>query len=235
MTAPAFAPVGDPAIRDVLHSHIASAHPGALILDEVATGVSRMDVVALGETLVGFEIKSWRDSLARLEQQVYDYAQVCDFCCAVATMRHMDAIEARVPEWWGLLLVEQDGDAVDLFPLREMAGNPSIDVKRCAHLLWRDELLALIAEHGVHARVSSKPRAAIADALHASVPLAPLRASILRTLRERDRTTPSPFGALRAAPVSPEVALRWESDERGVRGADGVLEHTGSIVAISEG
>lgn len=189
-----FVPVGDKEIRAALHDLISSRFPTLRIVDEVATGVSRMDVTAIGDGLHGFEIKSWRDSLKRLEQQVYDYSQVCTKATLVATVKHLDAAEKLVPEWWGLGLASQrDDGSVKLISMREPQPNPAVDIRRLAQLLWRPELLDSLDRRGMLRGNRSKSRHDLIGVLHGRVPHTELQTEILRTLHTRDnwRTSPS--------------------------------------------
>lgn len=148
-------------------------------------GSSCIDVAVITPAaLSGFEIKSWRDSLKRLEQQARDYSRICSSCTLVATVRHMDAATAMLPDWWGLLLATQSGEAVTLLPIRAMQANPRIDVRALAFLLWKPEMLAILAANGV-TRVASKPRNFLATILHDRVPLPVLHGAILAALVSR--------------------------------------------------
>lgn len=180
-----FRPVGDAEIRVALRVHLREAFPQDRIVDEVAVGVSRADVVVIGERFIGCEIKSWNDTLRKLEQQARDYSQVFDCCILATTVRHMDAGERIVPEWWGLLLVQEDAGDVTFIPHRPMQLNPALSVKRLAMLLWRDELRAILREQNADRGTSSKPKARLVDLVHGCAPLPVVRASIVRTLRDR--------------------------------------------------
>lgn len=176
--------LGDPEIRVALRRTIREQLPTARIVDEVQVRFSRVDVASITEQFAGFEIKSWRDSLKRLDQQARDYSAVFDYCTLVATPRHMSGAEALVPEWWGLLLVVP-GDGVTFSPIRAPNPNPALSVQALAMLLWREELRAILVAQGVVRGHSSAAKVRLAAMVHDCAPLPVVRAAIVRTLRER--------------------------------------------------
>lgn len=77
-------------------------------------GQSRADMVmVVHDALYGIEIKSDADSYARLDRQVKDYNLYYDYDLVVVGTRHAVHIKEHVPEWWGIITVEQVGDQVD--------------------------------------------------------------------------------------------------------------------------
>ena len=66
-------------------------------------GEVRVDVAVVNSALHGYEIKSDRDSLRRLSNQVVLYGRVLDRATLVVGERHADDASALVPEWWALL------------------------------------------------------------------------------------------------------------------------------------
>jgi hypothetical protein len=153
---------GDAEIRAALHSHLAELHPGALRVDELETGLSRIDIAVINENLTGIEIKSARDSVRRLEQQAVDYSQVCTFALVVGPTCKLKAAAKIVPDWWGLLDVEQTGGGLVFHPARAIEPNPAINVRRLAFLLWKPELLALAAKYDMLRGNRSKAKVQLA-------------------------------------------------------------------------
>ena len=114
----------DADIRRALLQRLA-AHP--LIIEEMGVcGQVRCDVVALGEEMVGYEIKSDADTLRRLPRQVEWYSRVLDRAHVVTTERHLEGVRRFVPEWWGVMVASGPADDVRLQPLREAGANPSL-------------------------------------------------------------------------------------------------------------
>jgi len=82
-----------------------------LVLDEVGLrhGTARIDLVVVNDRLHGYEIKSDRDSLKRLLDQVRVYSSVMDRMTLVVGYRHAYDALRMVPEWWGVRLAEKKG------------------------------------------------------------------------------------------------------------------------------
>jgi len=85
----------DANIRRALLQRLA-AHP--FIIEEMGVcGQVRCDVVALGEEMVGYEIKSDADTLRRLPRRVEWYSRVLDRAHVVTTERHLEGVQSVVP------------------------------------------------------------------------------------------------------------------------------------------
>lgn len=79
----------------------------ATMLTEFRVGECKADVVILNGTSVVYEIKSERDSLARLERQLAAYLQVFDLVNVLVGANHLEATHAAVPEEVGLLVLSE--------------------------------------------------------------------------------------------------------------------------------
>ena len=103
----------DKDIREPLFDFLEAYYGKIRILEEKQMGRSRADIVmVLPSSVVGIEIKSDADTYARLQRQVKDYNQYFDYNYVVAGSSHAMHIEEHVPEWWGIITVEQvDGEA----------------------------------------------------------------------------------------------------------------------------
>lgn len=173
----------DADIRRALLQHLA-AHP--LIVKEMGVcGQVRCDVVALGEEMVGYEIKSDADTLRRLTRQVEWYSRVLDRAHVVTTERHLEGVQGVVPEWWGVMVASGPADDVRLQPLREAGANPSLDTRSLVDLLWRPEALAALEARGLARGYRSKTFSAMADRLTEHVPPAELRSLVHTALMGR--------------------------------------------------
>lgn len=152
-------------IRNALKSQLVDinkrhANSEALILDEMGLcqGVVRADVVVVNGSLHGFEIKSAQDTLKRLPEQARIYNQVFDKVAIVAPENHLKKIENIVPGWWGLIEVVDSGESeFALKTLRRREQNPDINPYAVAQLLWRDEVIEVLAEHDLLRGFKSKP------------------------------------------------------------------------------
>lgn len=93
----------------------------AVILNEFRVGSSKADSVILNGTSTVYEIKSERDSLARLEQQVASYRRVFAKVNIITGENHLDSVIGMVPEDVGILLLS---DRYQISPIREAAERP---------------------------------------------------------------------------------------------------------------
>lgn len=147
----------------------------------------RIDVVVVNGALSGFEIKSRRDSLARLPRQADLYSRVFDYATLVCDGRHLNAADEIVPAWWGLRKVGTRSDEVTIEVVREPVPNPWVLPHDLARLLYHDELYAELAGVRGLRRISRMRQAEMAWLLVELTELNDLR----RIVRERLRQRPS--------------------------------------------
>lgn len=119
--------------------------PNGRVLHEVPTAYSIADVLVVDSALHGYEIKSERDSLARLQKQIKNYARVCSRMTLVVARRHLDKAMSMLPEVWGVIAVRDS----DLCVVREPQENTAIEAKMLLHMLWRDELLDVLRRYNL--------------------------------------------------------------------------------------
>ncbi len=174
----------DPAaIRDALMAQIRRENPSARLVPEmgVCQGVARIDLAAIGNQLDGYEIKGERDGLSRLASQAQAYGQVFDRLTLVASERHLADAAERLPEWWGLSVVDAERRAIE--PVRLPSNNPTRDPHALVRLLWREETVDALEPH--LGRRSSAPRVGLWRQLVELTPPDELRDLVCRSLRER--------------------------------------------------
>jgi hypothetical protein len=75
----------------------------ASMLNEFRVGECKADIAILNGTATVYEVKSERDSLARLERQINAYSTVFARIYVVAAENHVDAVIASVPDDVGVL------------------------------------------------------------------------------------------------------------------------------------
>ncbi len=176
----------DKDIREPLFDFLETRYDKVRVIEEKQMGRSRADLVmVLPDALVGIEIKSDADTYARLTRQVKDYDQFFDANYVVVGTRHAMHIEEHVPEWWGIITVEEEDGAADFYVLRRARENPKVNWKRKLSLLWRAELARIQAKNMLP-RYSGKSRAFVAQKILEHVPLEILRPQISEELFERD-------------------------------------------------
>jgi hypothetical protein len=180
----------DQEIRRALRRYLTVAFgedPSALIIDElgVCRGTVRVDMAVVNGELKGFEIKSDRDTLGRLEAQAAIYNRVFDTLSIVVGSRHLQRVEPMIPGWWGIWVVDQLGGHDALTCIRAESRNEHIDPYSLVQLLWREETLALLLRHNLASGLRGKPRRHLWDILASNLTINDLRDSVRAQLKAR--------------------------------------------------
>ena len=112
-------------IREPLFEFLEDSFGKIRILEEKTMGRSRADIVMVTpENLCGIEIKSDADTYVRLAGQVKDYDNYYDRNIIVVGSSHALHVEEHVPEYWGIITVEDTGEGLDFYILRSARDNP---------------------------------------------------------------------------------------------------------------
>jgi hypothetical protein len=182
--------VRDVEIRGSLRARLDSAHggdPDTLIRNELGLclGESRVDLAVINGKITGYEIKSERDTLDRLDGQVAVYNRVLDEAWLVMSQRHVNRALGRIPPWWGVLAASSDSGSIGLEVLQEASPNPKVVPYAVAQLLWRDEAFDVLRNRGLQAGFASATRFRLWEELAEKVPLDELRHEVCSRLRAR--------------------------------------------------
>lgn len=177
-------------IRHTLRRVLSDAHtgePDTLLIDELALcqGEVRVDVAVVNGFLSGYEIKSERDTLARLPGQVDIYSQILDFAAVVCSEKHLDKLEGIVPHWWGILGVTNRDGQPCLHELRAAKRNENVHPYALAQLLWREEAMCLLRSVGAEKGIISKPRRFVWRRVAEAVPFDLLSSFVRQKLKDR--------------------------------------------------
>lgn len=143
----------DPDMREILFETYENTGERLRIFEELVIGKSRADAILVKENeILGFEIKSDKDSLVRLATQVKNYERFCDKCYIVTGVHYIDRIETAVPEHWGIYDIAKDENGnlhIEMF--REAERNPkerpTTKLKNQMNLLWRSELSKIVKSY----------------------------------------------------------------------------------------
>ena len=177
----------DPDVRGLLREYLEVLHEGTdtRVLEELGLcqGDVRVDVAAVNGELIGYEIKSPSDTLARFPNQCHIYSKVVDRAWLVAPEKTL--AKAATPEWWGHIAVFDAGDRLGLRVVREAQLNPKRDPISIAKLLWRDEALECLRNAGRARGLMTKSRKLIWKRLIECVELDDLRAAVRDALKRR--------------------------------------------------
>lgn len=188
------------AVRDWLQAHYAD---DSRIVEEMGiwSGTVRIDIAVINGELHGFELKSERDTLTRLQDQAELYSQVFDRMTLVVADRHHDKAISKIPQWWGITTARFEGDAVALCSVKEAERNPSIDPMQLARLLWRPEALEILERRGLSRGYKSRTADVIATRLVEVLSFSELSAEVRETLKTRAGWLGKPVGDERQMPI----------------------------------
>jgi hypothetical protein len=151
-----------------------------LILDKHSV---RADVVLCNERgLHCFEIKTQRDTLSRLDNQVATYARHGDLVTVVAATKHINAVISRVPDYVGIYeLLSFSGIRV----VREATVSPVLDTDAMLSILPVSEIASRL-------RVNGRVRSEAVDKARL-VPSEEKRTAVLEFFRQRYLPTTKAF------------------------------------------
>lgn len=177
-------------VRSALVSFVRLEHantPEPMLFEEFAVngGEIRADLVALNGASHAYEIKSARDTLARLQQQMQGYNSVFEFVTLVSAPRHIEQAVEVIPEWWGVVRAFRRGPDVCLERIRPSLRNTSLDSQALAALLWRPEALQILSAFGLDKGLKSKPMAELINKLAVAIPQDRLATTVREVVRAR--------------------------------------------------
>jgi hypothetical protein len=174
--------LNDPLIRTALVARL--RREGRLLMHEVdiAWSSSRADILTLDDELCGYEIKSDRDSFARLGDQMTSYRHIFDRVFIVTTERHRaKALSVRPP---GVGVLVASGLPVEFRLVHPAGRNRSQRIDMLIDLLDHREVRLLARTLGLRG-YSGLGKYDTIDRVIRSVPPARCRASVLDILRNR--------------------------------------------------
>ncbi len=183
----------DKDIREPLFDYIEEYYGKARILEEKQIGKSRADAVIICDScIMGVEIKSDADTYARLDRQIADYNKHFDYNYVVVGTKHANHIEEHVPDWWGIITVDEVDLCADFYMLRKPQINPKVHWsflrKRQLSFLWRMELANILKKHSMP-KYPGKSKKFVQDYLFENISEEELKRDITDELFERDYTT----------------------------------------------
>jgi len=132
----------------------------------ISHGTARIDLAVVNGVMHGYEIKSDRDTLDRLPEQMKEYNAVFDKVTLVVGKRHLYHAINVIPEWWGILLAKKAGGRTVVFQeIRANGRNQHQEGISIARLLWRAEALRILEEKNSARGFRSKTRNVIYEKL----------------------------------------------------------------------
>lgn len=178
-------------IRHALHSrlqrqyHVKSEH---LVVDELSLehGRNRVDIALFASYIHGYEIKSSKDNLLRLPNQLSQYSKSLQKVTFVVAENHYKDVMLSTPEWCGLILATKGPKGgVSFRSIRRAKLNPHVDFFSLAHILWKEEAIDLLYQCGVKERLVHKSRKELYEQLNIFMTVQQLALEIKTKLLKR--------------------------------------------------
>jgi hypothetical protein len=201
VTAMAKTETTDIDIRLALHAQRlrrVKAHPDTLVIDELglAHAKCRIDIAVINGCIHGYEIKSAKDTLNRLNSQIDICRQTLQKLTIVAAPKHVSGIMTRAPEWCGIIAAEQGPrGGISFSVLRNAVTNHEVDPVMMAHLLWRDEVIDLLIQIGYAPRELRQPRKHLYEMLCKAMTIREITAAIRTFMAQRQSWRDRPVHA----------------------------------------
>jgi hypothetical protein len=112
--------------------------------------IARIDIGVVNGELIGYEIKSDRDTLARLPGQLEVYCGIFDKLTIICGPKYEEKLFDILPSYCGLYVAEKSATGKPaLRHKREPEQNPERNGLMIASLLWQHEAKKLLQEHGI--------------------------------------------------------------------------------------
>ncbi|HKX77562.1 MAG TPA: sce7726 family protein [Novosphingobium sp.] len=161
----------------------------ASMLNEFRAGSCKADLVILNGTATVYEIKSERDSLARLANQVENYKRVFAKVNVIASEGHVDGVLATVPDDVGVMCLSR---RYRISTVREAVDRPArICPVTVFESLRSAEAIAILKALGIAVpQVPNTQRHAALRALFADLDPATLHVEMVHTLKRTRNLAP---------------------------------------------
>lgn len=151
----------------------------------ICQGECRIDFAVINGLMLGYEIKSERDTLKRLPIQSELYSKVFDNLTLIVSEKHIgDAIKI-IPEFWGIMLATKKGDYVNLEYVKPPQLNVSKDSFFLAQFLWKEELIHLLNTIGLKKGLLKLRRPQLWKIVSDNINVADLSEIVKKTLKSR--------------------------------------------------
>ncbi len=181
----------DAQMRTILFEYYESKNQRLRFFEEFCIGrKTRADALLVTEKeLIGFEFKSDRDNLNRLEHQVRDYERFCDRNYLVTGQKYKEKAAEEIPEHWGIYCISLNNEEkLQLECIRKAQPNTKrMRLHNQLRLLWRSELIPIIKKHQLGG-VSTKNKLELVRIMEHQLSKETLKFELTNTLIERDYT-----------------------------------------------
>ena len=181
----------DEQMRQILFEYYESKGKRLRFFEEFWIGrKTRTDALLVTESeLIGFEFKSDKDNLSRLERQIHDYERFCDRNYLVTGQKFREKATEEIPEHWGIYCVYlDDQEILQLECIRKAQPNSKrMRLHNQLRILWRSELIPIIKKHHLGG-VTKKNKLELVRTLEHNLSKELQKKELLDALIERDYT-----------------------------------------------
>ena len=181
----------DEQMRSILFEYYEEKGKRLRFFEEFRLGrKTRADALLVTETeMIGFEFKSDKDTLTRLEHQIHDYERFCDRNYLVTGQKFKEKAPEEIPEHWGIYCIYMDdSQTLQLECIRKAQPNKKrMRLHNQLRLLWRSELIPIIRKHKLGG-VSAKNKLELVRTMEHNLTKEVLRQELIDALIERDYT-----------------------------------------------
>ena len=181
----------DEQMRSILFEYYESKGKRMRFFEEFRLGrKTRADALLVTESeIIGFEFKSDKDNLNRLERQIHDYERFCDRNYLVTGQKFKEKAPEEIPEHWGIYVVYlDDEETLQLECIRKAQPNSKrMRLHNQLRILWRSELIPIIKTHNLGG-VTKKNKLELVRTLEHNLTKDVQRQELLEALIERDYT-----------------------------------------------
>ena len=181
----------DEQMRSILFEYYEEKGKRMRFFEEFRLGrKTRADALLVTESeMIGFEFKSDKDTLARLEHQIHDYERFCDRNYLVTGQKYIEKAPEELPEHWGIYLVYLDNEeTLQLECIRKAKANSKrMRLHNQLRLLWRSELIPIIKKYKLGG-VTKKNKLELVRTLEHNLSKEIQQQELLEALIERDYT-----------------------------------------------
>lgn len=181
----------DEQMRQILFEYYESKSKRLRFFEEFCFGrKTRADALLVTESeMIGFEFKSDKDTLNRLERQVHDYERFCDRNYLVTGQKYKEKASEEIPEHWGIYLVYlDDAETLQLECIRKAQSNQKrMRLHNQLRILWRSELIPIIRKYNLGG-VTKKNKLELVRTMEHNLSKDIQKRELLEALIERDYT-----------------------------------------------
>jgi hypothetical protein len=187
----------DKMVRPKLREYLAVMYSGSYVYEELAINKGRVvaDVAVFSRSEnIGLEIKSGKDTFARLPKQIESYDKFFTRNYIVVDDNHLVRAEKTVPRYWGIILAYHDGEDVVIELHRDAGVNPKQSKRILLEVLWKNETTTLLKKYGSYKGMSNQRLSRRYTVLNARLNLHEVLHDIFTLLPQRTEWKPNSIG-----------------------------------------